>query len=220
MAASSVFLRPTTITMVQSGPDPAVAAALERGNVVVFLDVALETNPLGRIKLELYATDVSVVDTAVSHFVPLPHEIVQCPKTCENFRQFCTGEFLQSEQPVGYKGSVFHRVIKGFMIQGGDFVNGNGTGRTSIYGASFKDENFVHKHDEAGLLSSANAGPDTNGCQFFITCAPADWLDGKHVVFGKVLDEDSMLVVRKCEAVPVNGTEPRIPLRIVQCGEL
>jgi peptidyl-prolyl isomerase H (cyclophilin H) len=146
--------------------------------------------------------------------------IRQCPRTCENFRQLCTGEFLQNEQPTGYKDSVFHRVIKGFMVQGGDFLNHDGTGKTSIYGPSFADENFIHKHDQPGMLSSANSGPNTNGCQFFITCAKADWLDGKHIVFGKVLDADSMLTVRKCEAAPVSGTEPRIPIRVVQCGEL
>jgi peptidyl-prolyl isomerase H (cyclophilin H) len=180
--------------------------AIERGNVVVFFDVSLgesgdNETPLGRIKIELFQQD--------------------CPKTCENFRQFCTGEFLQNEQPTGYKNSIFHRVIKGFMIQGGDFVNHDGSGKMSIYGAtSFPDENFLHKHDRPGLLSSANSGPNTNGCQFFITCGKADWLDGKHVVFGQVLDADSMLTVRKCEAAPVNGSEPRLPIRIVQCGEL
>lgn len=106
-------------------------------------------------------------------------------------------------------------------VQGGDFVNGDGTGKDSIYGGgSFKDENFLHKHTQAGMLSMANSGPNTNGCQFFITTAPAEWLDDKHVVFGKVLDAASMLVVRKCEAVPVTGQKPRIPLRIVECGEL
>jgi peptidyl-prolyl isomerase H (cyclophilin H) len=105
--------------------------------------------------------------------------------------------------------------------QGGDFVNGDGTGAMSIYGtATFPDENFMHSHSQAGLLSSANSGPDTNGCQFFITCGKAEWLDGKHCVFGKVLDPASMLTVRKIENAPVSGTEPRIPIRIVQCGEL
>ena len=147
--------------------DPAVMDAINRGNAVVFFDVAMGGSadddkspgtPLGRIKLELFVKD--------------------CPKTCENFRQFCTGEFLQNDQPVGYKNSIFHRVIKSFMIQGGDFVNHDGTGKMSIYGTpSFADENFMHKHDAPGLLSSANSGPDTNGCQFFITCAAkADWL--------------------------------------------
>ena len=111
------------------------------------------------------------------------------------------------------------------MIQGGDFLNHDGTGKTSIYngGTSFADENFIHTHDVPGMLSMANSGKDTNGCQFFITCKKCDWLDGKHVVFGKVLDDVSMLTVRKCEAVPVMGGgkgKPRIPLRIVQCGEL
>lgn len=106
------------------------------------------------------------------------------------------------------------------MIQGGDFINNDGTGKLSIYGPSFGDENFSHKHDKPGMLSMANSGPNSNGCQFFITCAKADWLDDKHVVFGQVLDGSSMLTVRKCEAAPVNGTQPRIPLRIVQCGEL
>ena len=128
---------------------------------------------------------------------------------------------------MGYKGSTFHRVMKNFMIQGGDFLNHDGTGKTSIYGGSggFEDESLDHYaggHNVPGLLSMANSGPNTNGCQFFITCAKADWLDGKHVIFGKVLDADSMLTVRKCEAVPVVGqnNKPRIPIRIVQCGEL
>ena len=108
------------------------------------------------------------------------------------------------------------------MIQGGDFINNDGTGKTSIYNSSpFPDENFVHKHDQPGVLSMANSGPNTNGCQFFITCQKCDWLDGKHVVFGKVLDEGSMHVVRKCEAIPVSGKgKPRLTLRIGECGEL
>ncbi len=109
------------------------------------------------------------------------------------------------------------------MIQGGDFLNHDGSGKTSIYNSSpFADENFIHKHDQPGLLSMANSGPNTNGCQFFITCQKCNWLDGKHVVFGKVLDESSMLVVRKCEAVPVSGNKgrPRFLLKIVECGEL
>jgi peptidyl-prolyl isomerase H (cyclophilin H) len=107
------------------------------------------------------------------------------------------------------------------MIQGGDFIKGDGTGKTSIYGHTFADENFALRHEQPGILSMANSGkPDDNGCQFFITCAKADWLDGKHVVFGKVLDAQSMLTVRKIEAAPVDGSKPKIPIRIVQCGEL
>ena len=108
------------------------------------------------------------------------------------------------------------------MIQGGDFLNHDGTGKTSIYGPSFKDENFNRHHDQPGILSMANSGPNSNGCQFFITLAKTDWLDGKHVVFGKVLDNASMLTVRQCEAVPVSGqtNRPRIPIRISESGEL
>mmetsp|Transcript_11880 Transcript_11880/g.14747 ORF Transcript_11880/g.14747 Transcript_11880/m.14747 type:complete len:200 (+) Transcript_11880:113-712(+) len=195
-----------------SGPDPAVMDAVKRGNKVVFFDIAMgdaqdeeSSVMLGRIKLELFVQD--------------------CPKTCENFRQFCTGEYSTSPNspPMGYKNSTFHRVLKNFMIQGGDFLNHDGTGKTSIYnGTSFPDENFIHTHDKAGCLSMANSGPNSNGSQFFITCQKCDWLDGKHVVFGKVLDDSSMLTVRKCEAAPVvgGGGKPRIALRVVQCGEL
>ena len=110
------------------------------------------------------------------------------------------------------------RPASNFLI---DFVNGDGTGKMSIYGsANFADENFLHKHDRAGLLSSANSGPNTNGCQFFITCGPAGWLDGKHVVFGQVLDADSMLTVRRIENAQLAGDKPKIPIKIVECGEL
>lgn len=106
--------------------------------------------------------------------------------------------------------------------QGGDILNGDGSGQTCIYGSStFADENFLHRHDQPGMLSMANAGqPNQNGCQFFITTGKADWLDGKHVVFGRVLDAESMLTVRKCEAAPADNGKPRIPIRIVECGEL
>ncbi|CAK5110896.1 unnamed protein product [Meloidogyne enterolobii] len=168
-------------------------------NPVVFFDVAAGGAPIGRIVMELFA-DV-------------------CPKTAENFRQFCTGEMRKDGVPVGYKNSQFHRVIKDFMIQGGDFVNGDGTGMTSIYGPKFADENFDLKHGEPGILSMANAGPDTNGCQFFITCNKCDFLDGKHVVFGRVLD--GLLTVRKIENVPiVQNSKPKLPIVIELCGEL
>lgn len=181
--------------------DPVVAEVLARGNHVVFFDIAIAGVPVGRIKMELFA-DI-------------------CPRTAENFRQFCTGEFRRNSLPIGYKGCPFHRVVKNFVIQGGDFERGDGTGRNSIFGTSFADENFTLKHKGPGLLSMANSGPNTNGCQFFITVAKCEWLDGKHVVFGKVLDEESMLVVRKIENVPVgSGDKPKLPVTIEQCGEL
>eukprot|EP01038_Epipyxis_sp_PR26KG_P016395 gene16395-22350_t len=181
--------------------DPAVAEVISRRNFAVFFDVSIGGVSAGRIKMELFA-DI-------------------CPRTAENFRQFCTGEFRTNSLPVGYKGSSFHRVIKSFMIQGGDFVNGDGTGKFSIYGSQFNDENFTLKHSGPGYLSMANSGPNTNGCQFFISCAKTDWLDDKHVVFGKVIDEESMLVVRKIENVPTGGqNKPKLPVTIEQSGEL
>uniref|UniRef100_A0A0K8T1P9 Peptidyl-prolyl cis-trans isomerase n=1 Tax=Lygus hesperus TaxID=30085 RepID=A0A0K8T1P9_LYGHE len=169
-------------------------------NPVVFLDISVGATEIGRMILELYA-----------HIVP---------KTSENFRQMCTGEYKKDGVPLGYKGSTFHRVIKDFMIQGGDFVNGDGTGVISIYGgASFADENFELSHNTPGLLSMANSGQDTNGCQFFITCAKCNFLDGKHVVFGRVLD--GMLVMRKIENVPTGpNNKPKIPVLISQCGQM
>nr|OQO31138.1 Peptidyl-prolyl cis-trans isomerase H [Rachicladosporium sp. CCFEE 5018]OQO31240.1 Peptidyl-prolyl cis-trans isomerase H [Rachicladosporium sp. CCFEE 5018] len=169
-------------------------------NPIVFFDTALGGEPLGRIKIQLFADAV--------------------PRTAENFRQFCTGETKNHlGRPIGYKGCKFHRVIKDFMIQGGDFINGDGTGSATIYGVNkFADENFKYRHEEAGLLSMANSGKDTNGCQFFILTAPAPHLNGKHVVFGKVID--GMDVVRKIENVRTRDEKPVQDVAISQCGEI
>jgi len=143
------------------------------------------------------------------------------PKTAENFRCLCTGEKGEGKlgKPLYYKGSTFHRVIQGFMCQGGDFTNGDGTGGESIYGEKFADENFVIKHTKAGQLSMANAGPGTNGSQFFITCKETPHLDGKHVVFGHVVE--GMDVVRQIEGVPCGANDkPESDVIIEECGEM
>ncbi|TKX23607.1 peptidyl-prolyl cis-trans isomerase H [Elsinoe australis] len=176
-------------------------------NPVVFFDMKLGGEPLGRIKMELFK-DIT-------------------PRTAENFRQLCTGEYRKNGRPVGYKGSKFHRVISGFMLQGGDFTNGDGTGGECIYGTrSFADEDFDVMHTGAGLLSMANAGPNTNGSQFFITLGATPHLDGKHVAFGRVLPADSnsdgMDVVRKIEQVRTNkaNDRPIVDVTIGECGEM
>lgn len=162
-------------------------------NPKVFFDVTAGGSPIGRITMEL-RKDVA-------------------PKTVENFRALCT-----HEKGFGYKGSVFHRVIKEFMLQGGDFTAGNGTGGKSIYGEKFADENFQLKHTEPGLLSMANCGPNTNGSQFFLTTVPCPWLDGKHVVFGKVVE--GMDVVKKIESFGSQSGKTSTRVEIANAGQL
>mmetsp|Transcript_7396 Transcript_7396/g.14683 ORF Transcript_7396/g.14683 Transcript_7396/m.14683 type:complete len:166 (-) Transcript_7396:503-1000(-) len=160
---------------------------------VVFMDVEIAGEYAGRVEIEL-RSDV-------------------CPKTAENFRCLCTGE-----KGFGFKNSGFHRIIPGFMAQGGDFTRHNGTGGRSIYGETFRDENFKLKHNGPGVLSMANAGPNTNGSQFFLCFAEAPWLDGKHTVFGKVVKGLNLL--KSLESVGTQNGKPKGKVTIIESGQL
>ena len=166
----------------------------------VYFDIQIGDEDAGRIVMGLYGEDV--------------------PKTAENFRCLCTGEkgTGQSGKPLHYKGSIFHRVIPGFMLQGGDFTKSNGSGGESIYGEKFADEAFVFAHDEPGILSMANSGPGTNGSQFFITTVPTPHLNGKHVVFGIVLD--GMALVKRIERLGSESGETKTTIVIRDSGVL
>jgi len=170
-------------------------------NPKVFFDISIGAKPAQRLVIQLYKNIV--------------------PKTAENFLKLCTGEqgIGKSGKPLHFKGSHFHRLIKDFMIQGGDFTKGNGTGGESIYGEKFADENFKVKHTKRGDLSMANAGPNTNGSQFFITFKETPHLDGKHVVFGRVVENIEFLDMLENVAT-VKNDEPEETITIVDCGLL
>src|SRR6516164_8622793 len=170
-------------------------------NPRVFFDITIGDKSAGRVEMELFA------DT--------------CPKTAENFLQLCVGTKNKAGKTLGYKGSTFHRVIPKFMCQGGDFTRGDGTGGESIYGAKFADETFdgkAGKHFGPGTLSMANAGPNTNGSQFFICTAMTPHLDGKHVVFGQVIKGYD--VIKAVEAVGSRGGATSKKVTIVDCGKV
>ncbi|KAJ3452031.1 peptidyl-prolyl cis-trans isomerase cyp63 [Anaeramoeba flamelloides] len=171
-----------------------------KSNPVVFFDITINGRKEGRIMFELFADEL--------------------PKTAENFRALCTGEkgVGTSGKPLHYKGTTFHRIIPNFMLQGGDFTHGNGMGGESIYGSRFEDEGFPLKHTKSGLLSMANAGPDTNGSQFFITTIPTPWLDGKHVVFGQVIS--GMEIVKTIETKGSSEGKPSAKVVVADCGEI
>jgi len=165
----------------------------------VFFDIEIAGGESGRVVMGLFS---------------------ETPKTSENFRALCTGEkgIGKSGKPLHYKGSTFHRVIPNFMIQGGDFTMGNGRGGESIYGTKFADENFDLKHEGPMYLSMANSGPNTNGSQFFITTVKTGWLDGKHVVFGKILEGADF--VKKIEEQGSNSGSPGTTVTIADSGQL
>jgi len=168
----------------------------------VFFDVDIDGSPdkSGRVVLGLFGDTV--------------------PKTAENFRALCTGEkgTGKAGKPLHYKNSIFHRIIPNFMIQGGDFTDFNGRGGESIYGEKFADENFDIKHSEPFYLSMANAGPNTNGSQFFITTVKTPWLDGRHVVFGKVLEGQD--IIKNVEAIGSTSGQPSKTVTVKDSGEL
>lgn len=166
----------------------------------VFFDMSIKGQKSGKLVFNLFTEKV--------------------PKTAENFRALCTGEkgTGRSGKPLHYKGSIFHRVIPQFMAQGGDFTNFNGTGGESIYGMKFPDENFTVKHTKPYLLSMANAGPNTNGSQFFITLVACPWLDGNHTVFGELAEGQDLL--KEIEKLGSRNGSTSAEVKITDCGQI
>jgi peptidylprolyl isomerase len=191
--------RPTPVAAQAAAPKQEVDKTMTYTNKVYF-DVEIDGQNAGRIVFGLYGN--------------------VAPKTVENFRALCTGEkgMGKSGKALTYKGSPFHRVIPNFMLQGGDFTHGNGIGGESIYGPKFADENFTLKHSKPGMLSMANAGPNTNGSQFFVTTVATPWLDNHHVVFGEVIE--GMDIVKKIEAVGSQSGKTAKVVKIADSGEL
>lgn len=215
LAIGSMFINPSpassSSTKVNSGQSSTSSTAKPAGQKQlsaadakvthkVYFDIKINDKDAGRITMGLFGDHV--------------------PKTVENFRALCTGEKGngKSGKPLHYKDSNFHRVIPQFMLQGGDFTNGNGTGGESIYGEKFEDEKFGIAHDVPGILSMANAGPNTNGSQFFITTVPTAWLNGKHVVFGRIIE--GMDLVKKIEARGSRSGRTSAVISIADCGEI
>lgn len=193
----------SAVSALRLPPSPSMRLRGVETTSRVFFDIEVGGEPAGRVEFNLFGGMGGV------------------PITAENFRALCTGEKGVADQsgvPLHYKGSIFHRIIPGFMCQGGDFTTGTGTGGESIYGGKFADEDFTIRHSAPGLLSMANSGPDSNGSQFFITTVPCPHLDGKHVVFGEVERGFQTL-----GALEENGSASGAPDKvavIVDCGEL